>query len=321
MLFCTLNANAQQYGGLIVYPNVVELDFTSDSRKFVTKTVSVVNNSDKLQRVRVYIESWDYDEYGNIIFLKEPNDKSLEDYIKFNPVEFDLNPKQKQLVRITAKIPKNVSGELWNFLFFESVAGKEDIVKSSKSLLNVEVIYKTRFGVTLYAYTGDLTRKTELESLAYDCIDKEAYILAKFKNEGNVHSVIKGEISINSDTLTEPLTDKIHKLILPERSQTFKLPLPTKKMQSGEYTAKIKISYKDNDDIEQIIEGETSFTYEPSTKPTIKEQLEKPISEIIVEPTEENIAKPIELNTDETDQPRIEMPTEEIQLDLSPDAN
>lgn len=285
-------------GGILVYPNNLNLDFSSGKR-FLSSAVMVENSSKNPVRVRAYIEDWDMREDGQIIFLETPDENSLNKYLKFNPREFDLQPGQKQLVRITAKLPEGTDGEYRSIIFFETVKTKKELVKKHKGL-NLMVEFKTRFGVVLWAYKGSTDRNSTLKDFS-----QKDDLVAILENTGNIHTDVSGEITfISKNADKKEYKFPVYKFsVLPERSRQKRIGFDKKKLPEGNYTAKLYLTYKDVTDNVQVLEAQTDFTYAAS-KESIKKDLQVPVNEKI-EKKPDNIAKPVPV--DET----------EIKLDIN----
>lgn len=291
--FVFTNIATAQNTGVIVYPSIIELDFAKNPRKFVSKVINVLNTSNKTARVRAYIQGWDMDKYGGLIFLDTPDNFSLDNYVKFNPIEFELAPNQKQLVRLTAKLPEGIDGEFRSIIFFETVTPREEILQPDKSKISLMVTFKTRYGVAVYAYKGSTSRNALLENFSLQKIDDNQYLVATLKNEGNIHTNVEGELTLIPNKDSQSTSLKAYRYtILPGRTQDYKIQLPEKQMSSNNYTAKLRLTYKDIQEKEQVLMAETTFNYEPS-KVTDKKDLEKPVSDEEIKMTPDNIAQPI----------------------------
>ena len=284
------NKAESQFGGVLVYPNIVELDFTGN-RTFVSRAIQVENPTSKPFRVRAYVEGWNLTEYGGINFLSTPDKYSLNDNLKFNPREFDLLPGQRQMVRLTAKLPPEATGEFRSIIFFETVNPKQDILNTN-SKVNINVQFKTRYGVAVYAYKGDVTKSAVLQNFKFEEYDDKGYLIATLNNPGNIHCNVEGDITLVSETneagtLTSPLA---RYTILPNATQKYRILLPDT-VQSGEYNAILNLTYTDIDKKVQVVSGETKIKYK-AAKPTSKNTLQNVNANEKIEKTPENIAKP-----------------------------
>lgn len=283
-----------QVTGVYVYPNLIEMDFTKNDKKFVTRIVNVENPLDKTLRVKVYSQNWTMNENGLMVFPDTPDDRFLNnDYVKFNPTEFDLPPKGKQIVRLTAKLPDGTDGEFRSVLFFETLQDRKDIL--NKKDLNLMVNFKTRLGVTLYAYKGIITKDFSVDNFTYNVIDGEPYLIITASNKGNVHTVVNANITLYSNNVPTSL-NKTRLGILPGQSSKFKISLSNYGLKKANYQAKAELSYQDTDGKDKDIQLETTFALNLTDKPSAKEQLEKTDINEEIKMTPENMAKPVPAN-------------------------
>ncbi len=275
ILFTGFNAKSfAQFAEVLVYPDKIELDFTKKNKRFISKVIHVENPTKKTLRIRSYVESWDLNENGSVVFLKGKNERSLKKYIKFNPREFDLAPGQKQLVRLMAKLPANASGEYRSILFFETVNRRSQILQKDKGKIDINVNFKARYGVVLYAYKGQINKNVEVLNLGYEQVEGKPYLIATLKNSGNVHCNVIGDLNISSEN-----KEKKQKLstytILPGKTQKFKMAITTKLNNSERYNALLKLNYKDADDRIKVIEAATSFNTEARQEVPLSESLKR----------------------------------------------
>lgn len=287
-----------QFGGVLVYPNFVELDFSKSKRKFLSKVVFVDNPTDKTIRVRAYTEAWTMNETGSILFPKEADEHSLNEYLKFNPREFDLDPGKRQTVRLTAKLPEGLDGEFKSIIFFEVINSKKDLTKKHKGV-TLAVTFKTRFGVAIYAYKGDITKTNNLKNISFTAKDNKNYLIITVENTGNIHTNFTGELTLTDKNNGNPLVQKLTKFtVLPNKTQQKYVQLQVPDLTLNEYDAQLRLNYEDLDGKIKILEGTTTF--KPEIIGTFKQDdLQKPLIEPDVKMTPENIAKPIEVDTTE----------------------
>jgi len=251
-----------QSGEIIVYPNFVELNFSKTPNKFVSKVIQVENPGNEIVRVRAYVKSWNLDDFGSVKFLETPDTYSLDNYIKFNPKEFDLLPGQKQGIRLTAKLPEGVDGEFRSIIFFETVTSRKTALSPDKNDLSIDVNFKSRYGIAVYAYKGKISRNAVIEDLKFQKMEESNYLIAYIKNEGNIHSNIEGEMSITSKSGTGEKKQFLARYtIMPTSVQKYKILLPADLPKNDIYNLKLRLTYKDKDDKEQAVEAETSLDY------------------------------------------------------------
>lgn len=293
--FVNINkASAQFAGGVLVYPSVLELEFPDNSKTFTTKVIQVENPTDKPFRVRAYIEGWNLSPTGSVVFLSKPDKNSLNDYVKFNPQEFDLAPGQKQMVRLASKLPEGADGEYRSIIFFETVNPKQEILSQNKDKLNINVTFKTRYGVAVYAYKGKVARAVELQDLKFEKINKENVLNATLKNNGNIHCNLEGELALIPQASSNAVKVNIAKYTtLPGNTQKYKIQIPENLPANGLYNAVLKLNYKDQEGKVQVLQAQTDFSYKSKALYSKADLKQKNQEEVNVIKTPDNIAKPM----------------------------
>jgi len=163
---------------------------------------------------------------------------SCTDWLKVSPERFIIAPNRSQVIRVGIKVPRNVKGEKYADLVFQTT--KKDQSKSSSQF---EIRVPAMIGIT-----GTLTES--LEVLTTDISSKEpADIKVEIKNTGNTHLEVKGKLSI-LDTEGKSLGEgelaggKI--LIFPQ--QTTRISFLTKEpLSPGEYLVEVNLTFGKND--------------------------------------------------------------------------
>lgn len=242
----------KSYAGMtdfVVYPQYLEINYgnNSDTNQMLSKVIYVENLGKQPYRIKVYTENWDLDDTGGLVYDTKPNDFYLSPYLKFNPREFEIQPGQRRMVRVSAlNIPLNKPGEYRTLLYFESDLPRKDLnVKTG-----ISINYKARFGIVVYAYVGSIDNKIKITDLKTEKDTKKKYITFNLTNEGNVHAVVSGKLKLVSDTqTTTPLELEVQKnLILPGRNRIVKMELPTDKIDDkATYKVLLKLNHKTPD--------------------------------------------------------------------------
>lgn len=297
LIFGLTTANkafADFVGGVLVYPNIIEMEFPDANKTFVSKVIQVENPTDKPFRVRAYMESWSLNQYGGIVFSEKSDKNSLNEYIKFNPKEFDLSPGQKQMVRLASKLPEGLDGEYRSIIFFETVNPKQEILNQNKGKVNINVTFKTRYGVAVYAYKGKVSRNVDLQDLKFEKLNSENFLNATFKNNGNIHCNLEGEMALIPEAGSNSVTIPLAKYTtLPGNIQKYRIQIPENLPVNGKYNAVLKLNYKDEEGKMQVLEAQTNFNYKSKALYTKKELKQQVSEDDKLDKTPDNVAKPI----------------------------
>ncbi|MEW5821445.1 MAG: hypothetical protein AB1782_14735 [Cyanobacteriota bacterium] len=282
-------------GGIIVWPNVIEMDFSNSKNNFASKSVYVQNKSTKTERIRAYAQGWNMDEYGVQQYLDAPEDTTLS--LLFNPKEFELAPGEKQRVRISTKLPEGTDGEYRGIIFFENILPKENILDTKSKNLSVTLSFVTRYGVTVYAYKGNVNRNMVLENLEPQIINDKQYLVTTLRNDGNIHTYVYGDLLFKSSDNSEGVPVKLKKYtLLPGKVQKMMLKVPANILKNGNYKALLRLTYSNINNEEQVTEAETTFNFDKSTFGLTTAKYEKPVDDEEIKLTPENVAEPVKLD-------------------------
>ncbi|NJL79366.1 MAG: fimbria/pilus periplasmic chaperone [Richelia sp. RM2_1_2] len=168
-----------------VSPPRMELDI--NSRKGRTNTIKITNFDDKPVQIRAYVQNWTMDEKNQ--FQEIPStEQSLDQWILFTPSKFTIPAKGTQTLRfaIRPKIQPN-SGEHRAVIYFE------EIVANTESNT---VGTKARIGVVVYAYSGEIKRIGNVNSVSVDTKSNAINAVFDISNKGNAHIRMEGQYAI-----------------------------------------------------------------------------------------------------------------------------
>jgi len=222
-------------------------EFTVKSEESKTFTINIQNTTDSTLHVKIYSSDWSIDKEGKALYFQSKTIKnSCSEWIYVNPQEFNISPKTSEDVRFTMNVPKEVFGDYWSMLFFESTP-----VNFSG---NDMIVLAGRLGCTIYStIAGTTTKNGDLIGLDFD--KKNYRVKAVFENTGNIHLRIKGFVQIFSDEKMIYEKTINEKLSLPESKINIYFPIETELMK-GEYLIKVNLDYSGS----EILEGEKRIT-------------------------------------------------------------
>lgn len=239
------------YAGIGVSPENVEIMVSQGST--TNGTYSVVNDSDAPVHVKVEIEDW----------LKSRTGKStiaVEKWLKVEPMEFDMGPKETKNVEYIITPPQDQEGELAAMVFF-GVASKE-------GAFNI----MSRFGVSIYAgieNTIKLDCNIKNVMVARDVRDpkKETNLKDKrivfgvvVENGGNVHIRPTGNIEITGENgIMDNVKIERGFPVYAGKSLTYSVPWNKKDVPPGKYDVNITLDCGNIYKIDKKIEKKASF--------------------------------------------------------------
>jgi len=219
----------------------------------------VQNETENPLHVSVEPESW----YGSIYDYKGLQAK---DWIKAEPAEFDIKPKEIKKIAVKIKVPTNMSGELVAQIFFASLMPGSDNTAGAG--------IQSRVGAILYVAIKDTEKvKAKIESInVSETIakgNKEVAIKVTVANEGNIHILPEsGRVLVKSEESEQvvqlPLLTKQE--ILPKRNFTYTAIWNNPVVKEGKYTVFCEIKYGKMYGREKTAKLESSFEADSSGK-------------------------------------------------------
>jgi len=218
-------------------------EFTVRPEEVKNFTINVQNTTDSILHIKIYTVDWALDIDNNVKYFAAGKLKnSCSNWIYVNPQEFNITPNSSQDIRFTLSVPKNVFGDYWSMVFFESTPFNP----TGSSILLVS----GRVGCTIYStIAGTTVKNGDIVGLDFD--KKDYSVKTIFENTGNVHLRIKGVMKILKDEKIIFQDEILEKVSLPETKTTISFPIKTQLLK-GTYTIKVSIDYSGN----EILEGE-----------------------------------------------------------------
>jgi len=231
--------------GFTISPPKYEFIINPEESK--TFSVNVQNVTDSVLHIKIYVNDWNLGNENEILYF--PSNtliNSCSEWIYINPQEFNINPQTTEDVRLTINAPKEVYGDYWSMLFFEStpfnISGNQMLMLAG------------RVGCTIYSsIAGTTVKNGDLVGLDFE--KKDYRMNATFENTGNVHLRVKGFMQIFKDDKMVYEKKIEEKLSLPESKTNIYFPVETNLLK-GEYTVKVTLDYSGS----EILEGEKRLT-------------------------------------------------------------
>ncbi len=212
----------------------------------ITEVLEIQNLSNDSLRIRLGFEDFEIDENGRTLFLPgESLSNSIAGYSTANPEEFSMPPQSREFVRITFRPPKDKKiPEYYGMLIFKS--------QPIPSVYQPMIQIAGEIGVPIYYSVADLVVKdASFESLYVE--NDSVNIL--FKNAGNVHLRVKGELKVL--TIDEKIVEKDsipEFVVFPGWIRRLKLGLK-ERLEKGDYVMRVLLDYG----ALQLMEGERRF--------------------------------------------------------------
>ena len=218
---------------LVMGPDKLELVLPVGG-KFVTDYY-IQNDTDEPLHVKAEAENWFLDVY-NYSELK------IENWIKIEPAEFDLNPKEIKKTKLYIDVPTKIKGEVAAQIFFSSdLKGTMGGGKASVT---------ARLGGVLYvAIKGTEKVKAEISRINVSKVTEDGKeklkIEATLKNNGNVHLRPTGNVVIINEKGEKAAAVDLMTgySVLPTQDYIFSAFLEKPDLRAGKYTITVSMDY------------------------------------------------------------------------------
>lgn len=197
------------------------------------------NPTDKLLRYRVKAINFTLSEGGGLKVIQSST-RSLSEWLRFNPKEFELPPGTKRSIRYSILTPKDLEvGEYWCALEFEPlIPVTTKISREDGRNFNINVV--TSALATIFAQKGEPEYKIDIASAELHPEDASSLLTLRLKNSGTAKIyLLGGEFELINDK-----GDSVEKGILPEfllmRDGQRKLKIElASRIAAGNYSLKI----------------------------------------------------------------------------------
>ena len=222
----------------------------------LTDAITVANDDSSAVHVRVKVEDWSITQDGAVKFAPGGSQSSsASSWIRVNPREFDLAPKQSQSVRYALTGPKEaVPGGYRAAIVFATIPRPKPGEKEKRVML------EGRIATILYETVGKPVPSGEITNLSFKLNPEgKPEFLITFENSGKVHIRTRGEILIRDKAKKEvakmPLPDVP---VLPQSSRDLKATLE-ERLLPGDYVAELIIDIGKK----ELLAGERKFSIGP----------------------------------------------------------
>jgi len=204
-------------------------------------------------KVKAYTEDWIYAPDGSKTFMKPGSSVySCSSWIKLDPMNFILAPKEDRKVKYTITSPSNASGGHVSVIFFETIIdGYQGIAVSG------------RLGSIVYLDTeGDIKRTGEIKDVVVLASEEGSPVSLNFSfvNSGNSYISAKPSIKVldGSKSVIEKQEMNINTLPGDTKSTTVTIKEPLKE---GKYKAQVELTF-DN----KTLKSQSEFTISKSSR-------------------------------------------------------
>jgi hypothetical protein len=258
-LVCVVAAS-RAWASISISPAYVEvsLDKGRPAGRF-----EINNLGDEEERYRVKAVHFTFFKDGALREIT-PDDNSLAPWIKFNPKEFTLPPKTKQVVRFVIVPPAKLrQGEYWAGMELESLKtaiGEGEDASGRK--LRLEVIASIL--VPIFGEVGDSRYEGLVKEVKLSAHEKGTRLEVAMANTGNSRLLVTGKYEIADSAgkvMEEGSLGKAYVLRGGER--VFAIDVKAN-LPEGDYTVRIRCNCPQ---LKEAITGEQKLSWKPPSKP------------------------------------------------------
>ncbi len=238
LIAALLAAPAAVRANLAVSPAKVRL--TLDGGR-PSGTFTITNTSDLPARYRAKAIHFEFSE-GGALQVVAPNEHSLTTWIRFNPTEFDLPAKSKQIVRYSLVTPREMhDGEYWGAIEFEPLASMDSKLADKEGrTMNLKVFVSTL--VPIFATRG--TPRLGIKAADAAIVrERELPVLkVRLENRGSGRLDVGGRFELWSSSLGKVCEGTLPSatLLLCGGTRVVATPLPAE-LLPGSYEVRVRL--------------------------------------------------------------------------------
>lgn len=231
---------ASAAGGLVVTPQLVELDNKSRS-----KVLTLANRGKGTETYRISIINYRMDEKGNLHRTETPSEDEgfANGLFRYAPRQITLKPGKPQTVRILYRRPQNLKdGEYRSHLLFQQIPEAQAVSSKATSGSGLALEIKTIFGITIPVIVrhGQLQASGQLSNIQLAETKRGKGVSLRISREGS--QSLRGDlVALAGDEEIGRLNNVAVYLSTPHRDII--MPLDPEK-SAGTDGREIKIEYR-----------------------------------------------------------------------------
>jgi hypothetical protein len=186
-----LGAPAVVRAGMMIQPSLIETKLDGGT---YASTLVVTSSDTTAQRYRIKVEHFVFNEKGTVRTVP-PDEHSLAPWIKLNPKEFELAPKESRMIRIAVVPPARVKpGEYWAALEFEPLQGQVAEAERDGRTVTLQII--SSILVPVIGQVGQLNYAADVRGLQAWKSDSGIEVRARVGNDGSGRVRLKGTYQV-----------------------------------------------------------------------------------------------------------------------------
>jgi len=261
LLVCALVGSAR--AALSISPAFVDVSLDKGRP---TGRFEITNLGDETERFRINTMHFVFSKDGGLKQMR-PDEHSLAQWIRFNPKEFELRPKSRQVVRFVILAPGGLKpGEYWAGMEVEPLkttvgAGKD----AAGRQFQIEVV--STILVPIFGTVGKTSARGLIRQVNFASHPRGPVLQSVVANMGSSRLVATGKYTIRDSSgklVAEGHTGKAYILAGTERRFSSFIRTP---LEEGQYTVAVQYSCPQ---LKQDLTHEQKLVWKPAKRPTTR---------------------------------------------------
>jgi hypothetical protein len=179
------------HAGVSIQPSYI--DTKLDEGTYVA-TLSITALANVPERYRLNMFYFNYDENGSIKKVAD-DEHSIVNWVKLNPKEFTINPKETRVVRIAIVPPPGTKpGEYWSAIEFLPLEGRTTTLERQGRKMDVKVV--TAILIPVIGQVGKVNYAADIQGLRAWKYDRGIMVEANLDNTGTGRVRLKGNYQL-----------------------------------------------------------------------------------------------------------------------------
>jgi P pilus assembly chaperone PapD len=264
LLLVVLSGMCQaQNFGLGLNPGKMEVEILPGTEKTISFAVeSPASEVTVRGRLLLSLTDWNISEDGNLTY-QDPGSRpgSSAKWIIFSPTAFNITSGQKQMVRVTVRVPAEAKPGTYRSAIFVQERPPAPLVKPGEH----NVFFRFRYAFILYVMVPPVTMHGELVDARIVSSKAGMRVVCEMKNTGSRHirPFVNWSIYDSNDSQIRSLKSKESLVVLPFSSlkQAFEMgdALPP-----GKYELRVTTDFQDGNPLQTI---KRAFEVPPAPSP------------------------------------------------------
>ncbi|MCU1285093.1 MAG: hypothetical protein JWO13_1443 [Acidobacteriales bacterium] len=250
LLFISGLCRAQNFG-LGLNPGKTEVEVLPGTEKTVSFAVESPPSEVAIRgRLLLSLTDWDINEDGNLTY-QDPASRpdSAAKWLIFSPTAFNISSGQRQLVRVTIRVPAETKPGTYRTAIFVQERPPAPLVKPGDH----NVFFRFRYAYIIYVLVPPVTMRGDLVDAKITTGKSGMRLVCEMKNSGSRHirPYLNWSIFDSNDSEVRSLRSKESLVVLPFATlkQQFEL---AEALAPGKYELRVTTDFQDGNPLQTI---------------------------------------------------------------------